>query len=358
MSSFFRGTSAAQDPRFADKEKKLRAQLDFPACFAESLDVSRVALPVVRPWLERELEELLGFDDEVLVGYIMSMLEEGDKRALACSPACTERRSPPRAAADPQLMQINVTGFLGADKAPAFMEKLWQLLLSAQNNVGGIPTAILEAKKAELRAAQADAARVEAHVAAHMRDAPPPPRTATAPRYYGASPADMARATALGDAREAARRGAPPPHARHGPPMPPRGPPMPPRGPPGSHMPPHGRHGPPMPPHDPFGRDAPRRSDPFGRDEPRANDAFGRDERRHHDVWNRADDVYAKAREAAERERLGRRDRSRSPAKRDRSRSPSKRDNDNDAPSKKLDKSPAPTPPRTPPSTKPDRPSE
>jgi serine/arginine repetitive matrix protein 1 len=48
-------------------------------------------------------------------------------------------------------MQINLTGFLEAEAAP-FMQALWTLLVSAQNEVGGIPTEILEKKKAELKA--------------------------------------------------------------------------------------------------------------------------------------------------------------------------------------------------------------
>ena len=35
-------------------------------------------------------------------------------------------------------MQLLVTGFL-SKKAPAFMEELWSLLVSAQENVAGIP---------------------------------------------------------------------------------------------------------------------------------------------------------------------------------------------------------------------------
>ena len=48
-------------------------------------------------------------------------------------------------------MQINLTGFLEGEAGP-FMQSLWALLVSAQNEVGGIPTEILEKKKAELKA--------------------------------------------------------------------------------------------------------------------------------------------------------------------------------------------------------------
>jgi hypothetical protein len=56
---------------------------------------------------------------------------------------------------DPKVMQINLTGFLESAAAP-FMTSLWTLLVSAQNEIGGIPTEILEKKKAELKAQMVD----------------------------------------------------------------------------------------------------------------------------------------------------------------------------------------------------------
>ena len=48
-------------------------------------------------------------------------------------------------------MQINITGFLNGKNARVFMKELWELLLSAQTNIGGIPSAFLEKKKEEIR---------------------------------------------------------------------------------------------------------------------------------------------------------------------------------------------------------------
>ena len=47
-------------------------------------------------------------------------------------------------------MQINLTGFLNQHSA-TFMNELWNLLLSAQNSIGGIPAIFIEQKKEELR---------------------------------------------------------------------------------------------------------------------------------------------------------------------------------------------------------------
>ena len=48
-------------------------------------------------------------------------------------------------------MQINITGFLNGKNARVFMKELWELLISAQSNIGGIPSAFLEKKKEEIR---------------------------------------------------------------------------------------------------------------------------------------------------------------------------------------------------------------
>ena len=46
---------------------------------------------------------------------------------------------------------VNTTGFLHGKSARVFMGELWELLSSAQQNIGGIPTQMLEQKKEEIR---------------------------------------------------------------------------------------------------------------------------------------------------------------------------------------------------------------
>lgn len=52
---------------------------------------------------------------------------------------------------DPKFMQINITGFLQSKNAREFMKELWTLLLSAQENIGGIPSEFMEKKKEEIK---------------------------------------------------------------------------------------------------------------------------------------------------------------------------------------------------------------
>ncbi|KAL5481097.1 hypothetical protein ACEPAI_10038 [Sanghuangporus weigelae] len=133
---FFKGTSADQDSRFSDKEMKLLKTLKFPPEFSEKVDMRKVNLQVMRPWIANKVTELVGFEDEVVVEYAMGLLED-----------------PSQPTPDPRKMQINLTGFLTA-KTPEFMVTLWKLLLEAQASPGGIPKTFVEEKKEEMRRAR------------------------------------------------------------------------------------------------------------------------------------------------------------------------------------------------------------
>ncbi|KAH8113987.1 hypothetical protein DFH11DRAFT_1727488 [Phellopilus nigrolimitatus] len=139
---FFKGTSTDQDRRFSDKESKLLKTLKFPPEFSEKVDMRKVNLQVMRPWIASKVTELVGFEDEVVVEYAMGLLED---------------RSQPTP--DPRKMQINLTGFLTA-KTSEFMTSLWKLLLEAQASTGGIPRTFVEEKKEEMRRRRKETERV------------------------------------------------------------------------------------------------------------------------------------------------------------------------------------------------------
>ncbi|KAF9476945.1 PWI domain-containing protein, partial [Pholiota conissans] len=133
---FFKGTSADQDRRFSDKELKLLRTMKFPPEFDKKVDMRKVNLNVIRPWIAKKIVELIGFEDEVVVEYAMGLLED-------------ESQPNP----DPRKMQINLTGFLTKD-TPVFMDALWKLLLEAQQDVTGVPRTFVEQKKEEMRKAR------------------------------------------------------------------------------------------------------------------------------------------------------------------------------------------------------------
>ncbi|KAE9032960.1 hypothetical protein PR003_g9676 [Phytophthora rubi] len=128
-----RGTSAAQDGRYQAQEKRLLAQMNFPKCFEQRVDMRKVQREVVNQWVTERLTQLLGFEDDIVVALAINLLE----------PKVDEKL-------DPRQLQVALTGFL-EKQAAAFTEELWQLLLSAQSNPTGIPSAILDQKKRELQ---------------------------------------------------------------------------------------------------------------------------------------------------------------------------------------------------------------
>jgi len=118
--------------------------MKFPDEFHVKVDMKKVKLDVIKPWVVKKITEMLGFEDEVLVGYVYGLLEE--------------KQNP-----DPKQLQINLTGFLATD-ASKFTLDLWKLLISAQNSIGGIPSQLLEKKKEEILKKKAEHERIAAEL--------------------------------------------------------------------------------------------------------------------------------------------------------------------------------------------------
>eukprot|EP00808_Paulinella_micropora_P006832 g75369.t1 len=143
MAGFYRGTTHDQDNRFGDKNKKLKSQLKFPPEYAVQVDIKKVQLDVLKPWITQRVTELLGIEDEVVVSMVFNLLEV-DK-------------------VDPQDLQIQLTGFM-ARSAKLFVLELWKLLISASRNPSGIPDEMLQKKKQELLSNRAEKERIEAEL--------------------------------------------------------------------------------------------------------------------------------------------------------------------------------------------------
>ncbi|EJU02382.1 hypothetical protein DACRYDRAFT_94712 [Dacryopinax primogenitus] len=157
-STFFKGTSTEQDRRFSDKELRLLKTLKFPPEFDKKVELKKVNMSVMRPWITKKVSDLLGFEDEVVIEYAMGLLDD-----------------PNVTTPDPRKMQINLTGFLES-KTAEFMLALWKLLLSAQESIAGIPAEFLEAKKAELRERQLTDSRPLGEIDRSATDQPRPSR--------------------------------------------------------------------------------------------------------------------------------------------------------------------------------------
>ncbi|KAF7805426.1 serine/arginine repetitive matrix protein 1 [Senna tora] len=127
---FFRGTSADQDTRFSNKQAKLLKSQKFAPELEHLVDMTKVNMDVIKPWITRRVTELLGFEDEVLINFIHSLLDAKEVNG--------------------KEVQIQITGFMEKNTGK-FMKELWTLLLSAQKNASGVPQQFLDAKEEELR---------------------------------------------------------------------------------------------------------------------------------------------------------------------------------------------------------------
>ncbi|EOY33952.1 Splicing factor PWI domain-containing protein, putative isoform 2 [Theobroma cacao] len=136
---FFRGTSADQDTRFSNKQAKLLKSQKFAPELDHLVDMTKVEMDVIRPWIATRVTELLGFEDEVLINFIYGLLDGKEVNG--------------------KQVQISLTGFMEKNTGK-FMKELWTLLLSAQRNASGVPQQFLDAKEEETRKKKAESDRI------------------------------------------------------------------------------------------------------------------------------------------------------------------------------------------------------
>ena len=133
MSRQFQGSSLEQDARYTNKELELLKSLKFPQVYKEKVDLRKVNLLILKPWISSKVQEYLGMEDEVVLEYVFSLLEENSMEKL-----------------DPRKLEIKLTGFL-ENNTQKFIKELWTLMLSAQQEIGGIPKEFLARKKEEIK---------------------------------------------------------------------------------------------------------------------------------------------------------------------------------------------------------------
>jgi len=105
--------------------------MKFESVLDTKVDLNKVNIDVIKPWITHKLNDILGMEDDVVVEYVFTQLEE--------------------IKLDPKMMQINLTGFLNAKRSREFMAELWQLLVDAQMSPDGIPASLIEKKIQELK---------------------------------------------------------------------------------------------------------------------------------------------------------------------------------------------------------------
>jgi serine/arginine repetitive matrix protein 1 len=120
-----------------------------PAEYLLSVDMSRVALAAVRPWVTRRVRELLGgLDEEVLVGMLLNTLDDAARAA-----AGHDGGSVSGGALTPLDLHVQLEPFLEG-QTTGFVRELWSLLHSASGSATGVPQVLLDKKAAAMAAAR------------------------------------------------------------------------------------------------------------------------------------------------------------------------------------------------------------
>lgn len=115
---FFRGTSADQDNRFADKQKKLLKELNFSPILNTKLNMSKIELDGLKPWIEQKIKDILEMDDDILSDSIFEFLKDKEP--------------------DGKGLLVLITGFVDESKSAKFVEELWTKLIEVQDNSNGV----------------------------------------------------------------------------------------------------------------------------------------------------------------------------------------------------------------------------
>jgi len=143
---FFKGTSADQDSRFSDKNKKLMKTMKFADNIERKIDMKKIRLELMKPFITEKLNTLMPIEDDVIIEYVFSQLEESQFP-------------------DGKSIQIMMTGFLGKTKARTFIGDLWDTLVQAQESPHGIPVELIELKRSQLIKKKEEDLRINASLA-------------------------------------------------------------------------------------------------------------------------------------------------------------------------------------------------
>ena len=76
LSLILQGTTTDQDARFSDKEKKLLKTMKFEDNLGVKVDMSKVKVDVLKPWITKRVYEMLKMEDDVVVEFIFNQLED------------------------------------------------------------------------------------------------------------------------------------------------------------------------------------------------------------------------------------------------------------------------------------------
>ncbi|KAK9465038.1 hypothetical protein V1512DRAFT_281049 [Lipomyces arxii] len=122
-----RGSSLLSD---ADRRRLLA--IKFPKEFNIPVEMDKVQFDVVKIWIAQQMLAMVDGDD-IVTEYTISLFEQSNNP-------------------DIKAIQIQLEGFLPTpEAAKKFCKDIWRLLIDAQRSPSGVPSALVEMKKKELR---------------------------------------------------------------------------------------------------------------------------------------------------------------------------------------------------------------
>merc|ERR1712001_337915 len=110
----------------------------------KKVDLRRINLDALKPWIADKIARLVADDDSCQVPPDVAI------------DYCYKQLSLKSILVNGKEMQQNISSLIQVRPAQIYMSELWPLLLSAQNSPMGIPVAMVEAKKREILARQAN----------------------------------------------------------------------------------------------------------------------------------------------------------------------------------------------------------
>ena len=92
--NFFRGTSVDQDCRWGKADERLMAKMQlagkFAAVLTQKVDISKVNMQVITKWCSERLTEILGFEDDIVIGLVVNLLSAKVQHFLMLSSMSTD----------------------------------------------------------------------------------------------------------------------------------------------------------------------------------------------------------------------------------------------------------------------------
>lgn len=123
-----------------DRIKLEKSKHKYPKIYRKQVDISKVDMLVMRGWIEKRMEEEVP-EDDIIADYICELLMASDEP-------------------DIKAIHLQLEEMLGEKATAKFGERLWSLLVSAQNDPDGVPPELVEERRHQLEERERKAAEL------------------------------------------------------------------------------------------------------------------------------------------------------------------------------------------------------